>query len=139
MVMCTATRMTRATIMVPCTLALLLFLHPSETRSHTKGITLSRFGLLDISVTGNVVFVTFDDEKKVNFDKLGGRHEEGFNLTSFDIAISGELPTLPMKFALFAAGLGCYDASVYRHGDYQFPSQLDVFSDTARHQDLRLH
>ena len=62
---------------IACVLALLLFLCPSETRSHTKGITLSRFGLLDISVTGNVAFVAFDDEEKVNFDKLGDRHEEG--------------------------------------------------------------
>jgi hypothetical protein len=88
---------------IACILALLLFLCPSETRGHTKGITLSRFGLIDISVTGNVAFVAFDDEEKVNFDKLGDRHEEGFNLTSFDIALTGELPTFPMKFALFAA------------------------------------
>lgn len=84
-------------------LVLLLILWPAETRSHTKGISLSRFGLIDISLTGNFAFVVFDDESKVNFAKIGDRHEEGFNLTSFDIALTGELPTFPLKFALFTA------------------------------------
>src|SRR5438128_5083801 len=69
--------------------------------AHTKGLTLSRFGLIDVSLQANVAYVNFDDPKKVNFDKIGDRHEKGFNLTSFDLSLSGQVPEFPLKFAMF--------------------------------------
>jgi hypothetical protein len=73
----------------------LLVIIPTETRSHTKGISLSRFGLLDISLTGNFQIVGF--EGNPNFAKIGDRLDEGFNLTSFDIAITGGSPLDPRQ------------------------------------------
>jgi hypothetical protein len=68
---------------------------------HTKGVSLSRFGLLDVSLTGNVAYAGFDKASRIDFDKIGDRHEQGFNLTSFDVSITGETFQFPTKFALF--------------------------------------
>jgi hypothetical protein len=72
-----------------------------DVAAHTKGLTLSRFGLIDVSLQANVAYVTFDDPKKVDFDKIGDRHRKGFNLTSFDLSLTGETAEFPMKFAMF--------------------------------------
>jgi hypothetical protein len=69
--------------------------------AHTKGLTLSRFGLIDVSLQANVTYANFDDPKRVDFDKIGDRHSKGFNLTSFDLSLSGQVPEFPLKFAMF--------------------------------------
>src|SRR5262245_31894878 len=74
-----------------------------EVAAHTKGLTLSRFGLIDVSLTGNVDYAIFSNPNKVDFDKIGDRSSAGFNLTSFDVSLTGETPDFPMKLALFAA------------------------------------
>ncbi|PYM74307.1 MAG: hypothetical protein DME03_14030, partial [Candidatus Rokuibacteriota bacterium] len=61
-----------------------------EAEGHTKGLTLSRFGLIDVSLQGNVDYTIFSDPNKVDFDKIGDRSTEGFNLTSFDLSLTGE-------------------------------------------------
>src|SRR5882762_10222140 len=72
-----------------------------DAGAHTKGLTLSRFGLIDVSLQANVDYVNFSDPKKVDFDKIGDRHQKGFNLTSFDLSLSGETAEFPLKFAMF--------------------------------------
>ena len=110
----------------------LLLIVPTETRSHTKGLSLSRFGLLDVSLTGNFQIVGF--EGNPNFAKIGDRLDEGFNLTSFDIAITGELPTFPLKLALFAAveedTAGIEEAFFYFHKLGVFAPALADFQAT---------
>jgi hypothetical protein len=69
--------------------------------AHTKGLTLSRFGLIDVSLQANLVYADFEDPKRVDFDKIGDRHEKGFNLTSFDLSLTGQTPEFPLKFAMF--------------------------------------
>jgi hypothetical protein len=69
--------------------------------AHTKGLTLSRFGLIDVSLQANVAYATFSDPNKVDFDKIGDRHSKGFNLTSFDLSLTGQTPEFPLKYALF--------------------------------------
>src|SRR5919197_5580281 len=51
----------------------------TDAWAHTKGVSLSRFGLLDVSLTGNVAYAGFDKASRIDFDKIGDRHEEGFN------------------------------------------------------------
>jgi len=81
--------------------SLAFFAWSSDAVAHTKGLTLSRFGLIDVSLQANVAYVNFDDPKKVDFDKIGDRHSKGFNLTSFDLSLSGQVPEFPLKFAMF--------------------------------------
>src|SRR5260370_20164018 len=69
--------------------------------AHTKGLTLSRFGLIDVSLQANVTYANFDDPKRVDFDKIGDRHSKRFNLTSFDLSLSGQVPEFPLQFAMF--------------------------------------
>ena len=59
----------------------------SSALAHTKGVSLSRFGLIDLSLQANVVYAGLS---KVNVDKIGDRHDNGFNLTSFDVSVTGE-------------------------------------------------
>src|SRR5882724_9324129 len=54
-----------------------------DAEAHTKGLTLSRFGLIDISLQANVDYVNFSDPKRVDFDKIGDRQQKGFNLFNF--------------------------------------------------------
>ncbi len=74
---------------------------PDDAMAHTKGLTLSRFGLIDVSLQSNVDYLTFDNPKRVDFDKIGDRDQKGFNLTSYDLSLSGQLPEFPLKFAMF--------------------------------------
>lgn len=74
---------------------------PDDAVAHTKGLTLSRFGLIDASLQSNVDYLTFDDPKRVDFDKIGDRDQKGFKLTSFDLSLIGQLPEFPLKFAMF--------------------------------------
>ncbi|MBI3826218.1 MAG: hypothetical protein HY294_09485 [Candidatus Rokubacteria bacterium] len=80
---------------------LVLFAWSPDAVAHTKGLTLSRFGLVDVSLQANVAYVTFDNPKVVDFDKIGDRHQKGWNLTSFDLSLTGQLPEFPLKFAMF--------------------------------------
>ena len=66
-----------------------------------QGLTLSRFGLIDVSLQANVDYVTFSDPNKIDFDKIGNRQQQGFNLTSFDLSLTGETAEFPLKFAMF--------------------------------------
>jgi hypothetical protein len=82
-------------------IGLLIVASSLDAIAHTKGLTLSRFGLIDVSLQANVAYVNFDDPNKVDFDKIGDRHSKGFNLTSFDLSLSGQVPEFPLKFAMF--------------------------------------
>lgn len=108
---------------------------PACALAHTKGITLSQFGLLDVSLTGNVAYVNFDNPSKVNFDKVGDRHEKGFNLTSFDVAITGETFQFPLKFAFFGAfeqdAFGIEEAFFFFHKLEAFAPFLSNFQATV--------
>jgi hypothetical protein len=81
--------------------ALLVAASSSCALAHTKGLTLSRFGLIDVSLQANVDYVTFSDPNKIDFDKIGDRQSKGFNLTSFDLSLTGETAEFPLKFAMF--------------------------------------
>jgi len=80
---------------------LVVFAWAPHATAHTKGLTLSRFGLIDISLQANIAYVEFDNPKRVDFDKIGDRHERGINLTSFDLSLTGETAEFPLKYALF--------------------------------------
>jgi hypothetical protein len=78
--------------------------HIPVTFAHTKGISLSRYGLVDISWTGNLAYVNFSDyEDGFNPFKIGDRHERGLNLTSFDLSLSQDVYQYNAKWALFLA------------------------------------
>ncbi len=62
---------------------------PDDAAAHSKGLTLSRFGLIDVSLQSNVDYLNFDNPKRVDFDKIGDRDQKGFNLTSFDLSLTG--------------------------------------------------
>ncbi len=104
---------------------LLAWVAPDNAFAHTKGITLSRFGLIDVSLQGNIAYVNFDNPSKVDFDKIGDRHEKGLNLTSFDLSLTGETPQFPLKYALFETfeqeGASIEEAFLFFH-------KLEVFS-----------
>ena len=73
-----------------------------SAQAHTKGISLSRFGLIDISLQANVVYSQFTNYSDgVDFTKVGYRDPRGLNITSFDLSLSGELFQFPAKYALF--------------------------------------
>src|SRR5258705_2496334 len=106
-----------------------------EARAHTKGLTLSRFGLIDVSLQGNVDYAIFSDPNKVDFDKIGDRSEPGFNLTSFDLSLTGETPEFPMKFALFLTfgqtAASIEEAFVFFHKLGEFTPVLSDFQATV--------
>lgn len=88
---------------------LILFSYPPyPALAHTKGISLSRYGLVDISWTGNLVYGNFTNYSE-GFDplKLGDRQFQGLTLTSFDLSFSQDCFILyanfPCKWALFTA------------------------------------
>ncbi len=81
--------------------AVLTLTWSTDAGAHTKGLTLSRFGLIDVSLQANVDYVAFSNPNKIDFDKIGDRQQKGFNLTSFDLSLSGETPEFPLKFAMF--------------------------------------
>src|SRR3989440_3426653 len=82
-------------------IGLLIVVSSPDAFAHTKGLTLSRFGLIDVSLQANVDYVNFSDPKRVDFDKIGDRQQKGFNLTSFDLSLTGETAEFPLKFAMF--------------------------------------
>lgn len=76
--------------------------------AHTKGISLSRYGLVDVSWTGNMVYGNFSDYNSgFNPLKLGDRQFRGLTLTSFDLSLSQDCfimyANFPCKWALFTA------------------------------------
>ncbi|MGB3941997.1 MAG: hypothetical protein WBK96_10950 [Candidatus Manganitrophaceae bacterium] len=79
-----------------------------SAEAHTKGISLSRYGLVDVSWTANIVYGAFSNYSEgVNPIKLGDRQFEGLSVTSFDLALSQDCFILyanfPCKWALFTA------------------------------------
>jgi len=115
--------------------ALVALVCASEVAAHTKGLTLSRFGLIDVSLQGNVDYTIFSDPKKVDFDKIGDRSSQGFNLTSFDLSLTGETPEFPMKFAMFLTfqqeGASIEEAFVFFHKLGEFTPLLSDFQATV--------
>lgn len=76
--------------------------------AHTKGISLSRYGLVDVSWTGNIVYGNFSEYNEgFNPLKLGDRQFRGLTLTSFDVSFTQDCFILyanfPCKWALFTA------------------------------------
>lgn len=79
-----------------------------SAEAHTKGVSLSRYGLVDVSWTANIVYGAFTNyDEGVNPVKLGDRQFEGLSVTSFDLAFSQDCfilyANLPCKWALFTA------------------------------------
>ena len=79
-----------------------------SAEAHTKGVSLSRYGLVDVSWTANIVYGKFYNyDQGVNPVKLGERQFEGLSVTSFDLAFSQDCfilyANLPCKWALFTA------------------------------------
>src|SRR5205807_10520379 len=72
-----------------------------DAGAHTKGLTLSRFGLIDVSLQANVDYVNFCDPRRVDFDKIGDRQHKGSNLTSFDLSLTGETAEFALKVTMF--------------------------------------
>src|SRR2546425_3355054 len=110
-------------------IGLLVVASSPDAVAHTKGLTLSRFGLIDVSLQANVAYVNFDDPKKVDFDKIGDRHHKGFNLTSFDLSLSGQVPEFPLKFAMF---LTFEQDKASIEEAFLFFHKLEEFSDVLR-------
>jgi len=80
------------------------WLPASMLYAHTKGISLSRYGMVDVSWTGNVVYGNFSNyDAGFNPLKLGDRQFKGLSLTSFDLSLSQDLYQWPAKWALFTA------------------------------------
>ncbi len=78
----------------------------SAAFAHTKGVSLSRYGLVDISWTGNLVYGQFTNyDEGLNPVKLGDRQFRGLTETSFDLSLSQDCFILranfPCKWALF--------------------------------------
>ncbi|MBC7473302.1 MAG: hypothetical protein H7263_03350 [Candidatus Sericytochromatia bacterium] len=85
-----------------CGLSIALMMSTPDAEAHTKGISLSRYGLVDVSWTGNVNYAYFSDyENGFNALKLGDRNFAGLNVTSFDLSLSQDAYLFPMKWALF--------------------------------------
>jgi hypothetical protein len=85
-----------------------IVLRAPSAEAHTKGVSLSRYGLVDVSWTANIVYGVFTNyEEGVNPIKLGDRQFEGLSVTSFDLAFSQDCFILyanfPCKWALFTA------------------------------------
>ncbi|MEW6682655.1 MAG: hypothetical protein AB1451_06995 [Nitrospirota bacterium] len=74
--------------------------------AHTKGISLSRYGLIDMSWTGNVLYSSYSDYVNA-YPQLrpyiGGALRQGLVLKSFDVSVTQDLYQYPAKFALFLA------------------------------------
>lgn len=96
--------------------------------AHTKGVSLSRYGLVDVSWTGNIAYAYFSDyEAGFNPLKLGERHFAGLNLTSFDLSFTQDAYQFPLKWGLFTAWspqeVSIEEAFVLFH---KLPAQLQV-------------
>ncbi len=117
-------------------IGLLVFLAwAPDAGAHTKGLTLSRFGLIDVSLQANVDYVTFSDPNRIDFDKIGDRQSKGFNLTSFDLSLSGETAEFPLKFAMFLTftqdSASIEEAFLFFHKLGEFSSWLSDFQATV--------
>lgn len=87
-------------------MALLLALFPLDALAHTKGISLARYGLIDVSLTGNVIYSAYTNYKEA-FPTLtpyiGEALSRGITLKSFDVSLTADLYQFPAKLALFTA------------------------------------
>ena len=114
---------------------LVILVWSPHTEAHTKGLTLSRFGLIDVSLQANVDYVNFSDPKRVDFDKIGDRQQKGFNLTSFDLSLTGETAEFPLKFAMFLTfeqdKASIEEAFLFFHKLGEFSSVLSDFQATV--------
>lgn len=83
-----------------------IVLKAPSAEAHTKGISLSRYGLVDMSWTGNVIYSNYSDYAN-DFPQLrpyiGGALSQGLVLKSFDMSITQDLYQFPAKAALFLA------------------------------------
>lgn len=109
-----------------CFTTLSSFLFCNESEAHTKGVSLSRYGLVDVSWTGNLAYAYFSDyETGFNPLKLGERHFAGLNFTSFDLSFTQDAYQFPLKWGLFTAWgpneVGIEEAFVLFH---KLPAQL---------------
>src|SRR5437899_10985113 len=62
-------------------IGLLVVASSPDASAHTKGLTLSRFGLIDVSLRPNVAYVNLCDLSRVDLDTLRHRHPNGLILT----------------------------------------------------------
>lgn len=104
------------------------FLNTPSAYSHTKGISLSKYGLIDSSWSSNITYGLFSDyENGFNALKLGERHFSGLNLTSFDFSFTQDVPIFPIKWALFTAwspsGIAIEESFLLFH---KLPAQLQL-------------
>jgi hypothetical protein len=73
--------------------------------AHVKGVTLSQYGLIDMSLNINLMYANMTHYNEgYNQDVVGGSIPRGFTLKSADISLSAELFQFPAKFALFITG-----------------------------------
>ncbi|RYX98930.1 hypothetical protein EON78_04225, partial [bacterium] len=101
-------------------------INEKHAEAHTKGISLSRYGLVDVSWTGNMAYGYFSDyQNGFNPIKLGERHFAGLNFTSFDLSFTQDAYQFPVKWGLFTAwtpeSVGIEEAFVIFH---KLPAQL---------------
>lgn len=76
---------------------------PAE--AHVKGVTLSQYGLIDMSLNINLMYANMTHYAEgYNQDVVGGSIPRGFTLKSADLSFSAELFQFPAKFALFITG-----------------------------------
>lgn len=118
-------------------LILIMMMRPLQADAHTKGVSLSRYGLVDVSWTANIVYGNFTNyEEGVNPVKLGDRQFEGLSVTSFDLAFSQDCFILyanfPCKWALFTAfgqdGAGIEEAFILFHKlPYNVQAKTGIF------------
>lgn len=85
---------------------LFLALLPFEAFGHTKGISLARYGLVDITLTGNVIYSAYTNYSEAYPELtpyIGEALPRGITLKSFDVSFTADLFQFPAKMALFTA------------------------------------
>jgi hypothetical protein len=81
-------------------IAALVITRPAE--AHVKGVTLSQYGLIDMSLNINLMYANMTHYAEgYNQDVVGSSIPRGFTLKSADLSLSAELFQFPAKFALF--------------------------------------
>ncbi|MHB8481363.1 MAG: hypothetical protein ACYDBV_01295 [Nitrospiria bacterium] len=88
--------------------------------AHVKGVTLSQYGLIDMSLNINLMYANMTHYAEgYNQDVVGSQIARGFNLKSADISLSADLFQFPAKFALFIAnnefGTSIEETFIYFH------------------------
>ncbi len=96
----------------------LVLTRPAE--AHVKGVTLSQYGLIDMSLNINLMYANMTHYAEgYNQDVVGSSIPRGFTLKSSDLSLSAELFQFPAKFALFLTttetGVTIEETFVYFH------------------------